>query len=224
MIEYIQQNKLPPKCYEHFSGDADQQQINGVDRQMNPTTKPTGYVYIIAAEGTQFFKIGYSENPQFRLAELQTGCPHFLKIIGQWPGSMEAESQIHIRLESCRGIGEWFSISPETMADVRVMIELECQGVQASPAKVQSHKVSTATENHGVLMTLKAKRAAIRAFQPEIAAEYRMKEDVRQLCRDYATALLTKPQSQIAWMEEQIDGYIAALGISVPSGSTEQAA
>lgn len=187
---------------------------------MNPTINPTGYVYLIAAEGTQYFKIGYSINPQFRLAELQTGCPYFLQIVGQWPGSMEAEMRIHVRLESYRGIGEWFNVPSEILADVRVIIELECQGVQAAPVPPRHRKTGIATENHNALMALKAKRAAIRAYQPEIGAEYQMKEQAQQLCRDYAAALLVKPQSDIVWMEEQINGYISALGISVPSGST----
>ena len=40
-----------------------------------------GYVYLIHIEGTGFYKIGMSLDPQIRLRTLQTGNPHLLRLL-----------------------------------------------------------------------------------------------------------------------------------------------
>jgi hypothetical protein len=87
--------------------------LNGkeVIQQMQNST-PTGFVYVIHAVGTNRIKIGYSADPEKRLAQLQTGSPYELKLLAQWPGTAEVEQRIHQRLAQYRCGGEWFSVPP----------------------------------------------------------------------------------------------------------------
>ena len=77
-----------------------------------------GYVYfVLVVSGDPFVKVGYSEEqwPAQRVAQLQTGCPYELKLMGiirpkgQIAKSLEAE--IHEDLASDRIRGEWFEVT-----------------------------------------------------------------------------------------------------------------
>ncbi|KAI4122851.1 MAG: hypothetical protein LQ338_005585 [Usnochroma carphineum] len=84
-------------------------------------TEPSaeGSVYLIHMEGTTFYKIGMSLDPQIRLRTLQTGNPHTLtirrtQVVADMRG---AESRLHRRFEAQR-IGnvnamEWFDFGSD---------------------------------------------------------------------------------------------------------------
>lgn len=73
-------------------------------------------IYIIRAIGTNMFKVGYTAgDPEKRLSQLQTGCPHKLEIYRIIDGAgREVEKQIADDLTdfSANGGGEWFVIAP----------------------------------------------------------------------------------------------------------------
>jgi hypothetical protein len=75
---------------------------------------PGGFVYVIAGDhGLR--KIGSSNTPARRLAELQTGSPYRLWIEFQAPvygSALDVELAAHAIHEPHRGLGEWFSVSP----------------------------------------------------------------------------------------------------------------
>lgn len=76
---------------------------------MDPTR---GYVYFIQQDETQAIKIGYTETEQGlrqRLADLQTGSPYTLRILGRTPGTPALERALHVRFRKYRLSGEWFS-------------------------------------------------------------------------------------------------------------------
>jgi hypothetical protein len=77
-------------------------------------------IYFIQAGGPSgAIKIGYTaRDPQARLADLQTGCPHLLALLGSAPGTMVEERKIHERFTSLRLQGEWFSATLELLAFV----------------------------------------------------------------------------------------------------------
>ena len=67
------------------------------------------YVFQMAVTGD--IKIGRSSDVHRRLKELQTGCPHKLRIILHAPGQGHRERELHRRLQQyrCRmRKGEWF--------------------------------------------------------------------------------------------------------------------
>lgn len=73
----------------------------------------SSYLYFIEAVGTGYIKIGRSADPDRRLAQLATGSPNELRIIGRLGGGAEVERQLHERFELLRDRGEWFRATPE---------------------------------------------------------------------------------------------------------------
>lgn len=77
-----------------------------------------GYVYCIAeAEGIgPLVKLGYSTNPQARVAELQTGNGRKLFLLGYFAGTMADESAIHQEFIEDNKLQEWFRPSDELLS------------------------------------------------------------------------------------------------------------
>lgn len=71
------------------------------------------YLYFIEAVNTGYIKIGRSANPDRRLAQLATGSPNALVILGKISGGAALESEIHRRFEVDRERGEWFRLSSD---------------------------------------------------------------------------------------------------------------
>lgn len=71
-----------------------------------------GLVYLIRAEGTDLYKIGFTtRSPEDRRASLQTGNPYPLKVITSWAATFEEERKIHSLLTAFRREGEWFELT-----------------------------------------------------------------------------------------------------------------
>lgn len=75
-------------------------------------------VYFIQAIEGGPIKIGMSQNPERRLADLQVGSPVRLRIIGVAVGGQQREAALHRRLAKHRVHGEWFADAPEVMAAI----------------------------------------------------------------------------------------------------------
>jgi hypothetical protein len=71
------------------------------------------FTYFIQAGPDGPVKIGIADDVEKRLKELQTGCPHDLRIIGRIKGNVE--SRLHEIFDQFRLRGEWFS------PDIRLM-------------------------------------------------------------------------------------------------------
>lgn len=71
---------------------------------------PESYVYVISGGG--YCKIGVSNNPERRLARLQTGNPHELILIRKYYtlDAKTLEATLHETLEEYRVRGEWFKL------------------------------------------------------------------------------------------------------------------
>lgn len=70
-----------------------------------------GFVYLIVEKGGRYGKIGYSVNPQKRIAEVQTGNPRPLKLFGTIPGTEETERALHAKYIKDNALQEWFVLS-----------------------------------------------------------------------------------------------------------------
>ncbi len=76
-------------------------------------------IYLIKAENTDLYKIGYTEGRvKDRLKALQTGSPHILSIVEQCSGSIAHEKHLHEVFEDNRTHGEWFKFDKETLTKV----------------------------------------------------------------------------------------------------------
>ena len=68
-------------------------------------------LYIIQMAQTGDFKVGRTSDIQRRISELQTGCPHRLRVLLHAPGLGHQERRVHAALYgygSRNGYGEWF--------------------------------------------------------------------------------------------------------------------
>ena len=72
-----------------------------------------GFVYLIVEKGCRYGKIGYSVNPQKRIAEVQTGNPRPLKLFGTIPGTEETERALHAKYIKDNALQEWFKLSDQ---------------------------------------------------------------------------------------------------------------
>lgn len=68
-----------------------------------------GYVYFIRDADHGRIKVGFSSNPNARLAQLQTGNSSKLEIAGLIVGGMEVETVLHRDFAAFAVRGEWFS-------------------------------------------------------------------------------------------------------------------
>lgn len=73
-----------------------------------------GFVYFID-DGRGAIKIGWAKDPSVRLAQLQTGSPVRLRLLGIVPGVKSLERDVHRRFGGLRLHGEWFKQSPSLL-------------------------------------------------------------------------------------------------------------
>lgn len=74
-------------------------------------------------------KIGTSNDPERRLAELQTGSGEPLRLLAVIPGDRSLERQIHSALRDHQGIGEWFKPSPAELEYLQRLMKVEYEVV-----------------------------------------------------------------------------------------------
>ena len=81
---------------------------------------PAPVVYLISSivEFPDMVKIGYSDNVEVRLRELQTGSPVILDILWCFPGSYQLESYLHGVFHKSRKHGEWFCFPDGNVIDL----------------------------------------------------------------------------------------------------------
>lgn len=78
-----------------------------IHRERRKPADESGFLYI--AKNGEFFKIGFSKNPDVRMRELQTGNPLEVKLIGTVQGSRQLEKAWHVKFSKRRIRGEWFT-------------------------------------------------------------------------------------------------------------------
>lgn len=66
------------------------------------------YVYFVAASYEGLIKIGYSNEPAFRLSTLQKMSPSKLSLIGVVVGGLIKEQELHCKFRDLHSHGEWF--------------------------------------------------------------------------------------------------------------------
>lgn len=81
-------------------------------------------IYFVEMEGDGRIKIGFTAGQaERRVAQLQTGQPQKLRLIGTIPGDMEGERGLHQEFEYLRGNGEWFEPAKELLSTIAFLIE-----------------------------------------------------------------------------------------------------
>lgn len=62
---------------------------------------------------TEYVKIGYTNNIQDRLSQLQVSCPVKLSVLGLVEGTMDDEFLYHLKFKYLHSSGEWFKHTSE---------------------------------------------------------------------------------------------------------------
>lgn len=78
-----------------------------------PPKEREGLVYFVEAGIGGPVKIGWTQDVERRMAELQTANAHRLSLLGTIPGTLEDEAAVHARFSHLRMEAEWFRNSPE---------------------------------------------------------------------------------------------------------------
>lgn len=82
-------------------------------------TREDGWLYFIQEEGGGPIKVGFANDVQMRLKQLQTGNPRQLVLLVAMPGHSELEACIHRCWERYRIRGEWFADCEEIQQAIR---------------------------------------------------------------------------------------------------------
>lgn len=114
-----------------------------------------GVVYFIQAVESGRIKIGYSSNSgKRRLAEMSTGSPEQLEVLGEVPGDVAFERELHRRLRHSRLHGEWFELTPEVLevlAEYEISVPDRAYARWAMRARNQTGMIEAREEELGYL-------------------------------------------------------------------------
>ncbi|MEZ4641772.1 MAG: GIY-YIG nuclease family protein [Chloroflexota bacterium] len=85
----------------------------------------TDYVYLIRMGRTKMYKIGKTNDPQGRVANLQTASPYKLKLLHTFKAdnASAAEEALHAKFYAVRQEGEWFKLSDEEREKLTAVTE-----------------------------------------------------------------------------------------------------
>ena len=81
--------------------------------------RPTGVIYFVKSWNA--IKIGFSTDIKTRLAQLQTGSPFEIELLGFFAGTEQDEVETLGRFSPLRIRGEWFYPHPELIAFINKM-------------------------------------------------------------------------------------------------------
>ena len=157
---------------------------------MNLST-PTGLVYLIQEGDTNLFKIGFSKTPLKRLAGLQTGNPHELRIVKTWPGTRFIETRFHSELEEIRGKGEWFKIEDVDSVLSAIEAATSCFAPFVPKAKAERKPRVLPHYIQNRLAIVDGWRQALDDYKPLSKEESRMKTAAIRQCISYKRIIAT---------------------------------
>src|SRR5210317_522262 len=113
----------------------------------------TCYVYIIQCGDMKDapIKIGFSNNPEYRAENLQTGCPYRLRVTTKIPMENRAEAEklekyLHGRLNNHRMVGEWFDTRKMRGKISRILMEYSSDNVKCLEKQKPEKDSASASE------------------------------------------------------------------------------
>lgn len=105
----------------------DRKAIDLAIANLNPYPK-SSVVYVTEVyfiECGEFVKIGYSANPELRLAALRSSSPHRMRLIGTMKGDHEVEGRLHRTCNIYHHKGEWFKKTAGLVSYINWLLSLE---------------------------------------------------------------------------------------------------
>ncbi|MET9568494.1 GIY-YIG nuclease family protein [Streptomyces virginiae] len=99
---------------------------------------------MIAADGSPLVKIGWTTDPNRRIADLQSGSPLALRVLGTFEGNAELEAALQAHFADQRVRGEWFDLGAEPLKVVTPVAKREKARLAERAGRKPKHAVSTA--------------------------------------------------------------------------------
>ncbi len=120
-------------------------------------------VYVIHAEGTDLYKIGYGINAKKRIAGIQTSCPHDLSVIKIYKkGTVCFERELHEKFRDNRTRGEWFTFTEdEIKKNFRVSSVITKEAYGKEYKKRKSNFASIKAKEEEIVKTIVNKKAEL---------------------------------------------------------------
>jgi len=107
-------------------------------------------IYFIR-QGSTHIKIGYSADPNSRLACLQTGSPVKLHLQATMQGDFKTETGLHEMFAHLRKKGEWFKYNDELKWFIRMVKEHpEQNNIKSLYMESQKQRLLTKSKRSGV--------------------------------------------------------------------------
>lgn len=94
-------------------------------RKVNAKRFPDGFIYIIAIEEHDLYKIGVSKNPKRRIRDITTVIPFECKVIflKHYKKVYELEELIHNQLKDNTHQREWFKLYKEDVVQLKTILK-----------------------------------------------------------------------------------------------------
>ena len=86
-------------------------------REEATKAKQTGYVYLMCNKRNGLIKIGFSKDPQYREACLQSQEPE-IELLNAFPATRQQEQLLHSRYFEQRQRGEWFALTSAQIKEI----------------------------------------------------------------------------------------------------------
>lgn len=95
--------------------------LNGPNRKAARHSR-CGFVYVMRDAHLGAYKIGFSNNPQYRERTLQAEKPS-IELLHKWAGTIADEEALHFLFAAKRIRGEWFNLTSEDIERIRLRME-----------------------------------------------------------------------------------------------------
>lgn len=134
------------------------------DKKKETENLKNGFVYFLVNNEYSFCKIGFSDNPEKRLSEVQTGCPYALRLHHFFTGTTRDERNQHHKYKHLNSNGEWFFIKDELKEYLDSVICKNVLIVTSSLKFIEGITEDGLLKNRGAIVETKTNKKAILYF------------------------------------------------------------
>lgn len=101
---------------------------------LNHSLNYAGKMFVYVIQAGDYFKVGIASSVESRIASMQTGNPHRIKLLRCWLTSeaRDEEAQLHALLAAYHFRGEWFNHDPQA---IKIAMEFEYVKPPEPPAR-----------------------------------------------------------------------------------------
>jgi hypothetical protein len=126
------------------------------------------YIYAILNKGDNVVKIGFSNDPNRRIAQIQTNTIHPLELLLTFKGDCTVERAIHEELKDYRISGEWFENHPFVFSTLSLYMAKQFEAKQLQQFSTEEFEVvleeNSRLQKHVATLAKELKNSNVRAI------------------------------------------------------------